>query len=70
MSARSKIVEALAEKLKDINGTSVYESNLFNNVYNKLKFWNESMIILQSILVQAQSQENISQESLSGAIYL
>ena len=28
-------------KLKDINGTSVYESNLFNNVYNKLKFWNE-----------------------------
>jgi hypothetical protein len=41
MSARSKIVEALVEKIKDINGTNIYESNLFNNVYNKLKFWNE-----------------------------
>ena len=41
MSARSQIVEALTEKMKDINGTGSYTSNLFNNVYNKLKFWNE-----------------------------
>lgn len=41
MSYRSKIVDALVVKLKDINGTGDYTSNLFNNVYNKLKFYNE-----------------------------
>jgi hypothetical protein len=41
MSARSKIVNALVEKLKEIDGSSTYNSNLFNNVYNKLKFWDE-----------------------------
>ena len=41
MSYRSKIVDALVVKLKEINGTSNYESNLFGNVFNKLKFYNE-----------------------------
>jgi hypothetical protein len=41
MSARSKIVDALVEKIKVINGATPYESNLYNNVFNKLKFWNE-----------------------------
>ena len=41
MSARSQIVEALVEKVKLIDGTGQYTSNLFTNVYNKLKFWNE-----------------------------
>lgn len=41
MSARSKIVNALVDKLKGINGNSPYTSNLFNNVYNKLVFWDE-----------------------------
>jgi len=41
MSARSKIIDALVIKLKDINGTNNYESNLYNNVFNKLKFWDE-----------------------------
>lgn len=41
MSARSKIVDALVIKLKEIDGSSTYNSNLFNNVYNKLKFWDE-----------------------------
>ena len=41
MSYRSKIVDAIVVKLKEINGTSIYESNLFGNVFNKLKFYNE-----------------------------
>lgn len=41
MSARSKIVNALVEEFKTINNTGVFESNLYSNVFNKLKFWNE-----------------------------
>ena len=41
MSKRSQIVNALVEKLKDINGTGNYNSNLFTNVENKLKFLDE-----------------------------
>ena len=41
MSARSKIIDALVVKLKLIDGTGDYESNLFTNVWNKLKFWDE-----------------------------
>lgn len=41
MSYRSKIVDALVEKIKLINGIGIYESNLFTNVFNKLKFYNE-----------------------------
>ncbi len=41
MSARSSIVSALVEKLKEIDGTGTNQSNLFNNVYAKLKFWDE-----------------------------
>jgi hypothetical protein len=41
MSARSRIIEALIVKLKQIDGSSTYNSNLYNNVFNGLKFWNE-----------------------------
>lgn len=42
MSQRSKIVNALVEKLKQINGITPYKSNLYGkNVINKLKFWDE-----------------------------
>lgn len=41
MSARSKIINALVTKLKLINGETVYTANIFNNVFNKLKFWDE-----------------------------
>jgi len=41
MSARSKIRNALVDKLKQINGTGTYKSNLFGNVEGKLKFWDE-----------------------------
>ena len=41
MSYRSKIVNELVVKLKEINGTGIYTSNLFGNVFNKLKFYNE-----------------------------
>lgn len=41
MSKRTQIVKALVEKVKYIDGSSTYNSNLYNNVFNKLKFWDE-----------------------------
>lgn len=40
-TARRKIREALAEKLKLIDGTGSYSNNLYNNVFPTLKFWDE-----------------------------
>lgn len=41
MSKRTSIVKALATKLAQINGTAPYKTNLYGNVYPKLKFWDE-----------------------------
>lgn len=41
MSKRTSIVKALANKFKEINGTGPYTTNLFNNSFSKLKFWDE-----------------------------
>ena len=41
MSKRNSITKALAEKLKTIDGTAPYTSNLHDNSYAKLKFWDE-----------------------------
>jgi len=41
MTRRTSIVTALAEKLKVIDGTGIYKTNLFGNSYPKLKFWDE-----------------------------
>ena len=41
MSKRTSIVKALAEKLKEINGNAPYSVDLYNNSFNKLKFWDE-----------------------------
>lgn len=41
MSRRTSIIKALADKLKLIDGSSGYNSNLFNNSFPKLKFWDE-----------------------------
>lgn len=40
MSRRTSILKALADKLKILDGTQ-YTSNIFNNAYPKLKFWDE-----------------------------
>lgn len=40
MTKRISILKALTEKLKVIDGIQ-YTSNVFNNVYPKLKFWDE-----------------------------
>lgn len=40
-SKRTSIVKAIANKLKLINGTGIYKTNLFQNSYPKLKFWDE-----------------------------
>ncbi len=41
MSARTSIIKALSEKFKLINGESPYKTNINNNSYPKLKFWDE-----------------------------
>lgn len=41
MSRRTSIVKALAEKLKAIDGTAPYKTNLFGSAYPILKFWDE-----------------------------
>lgn len=41
MSRRTSIVKALATKLQSINGESPYKSNIYNNAYPYLKFWDE-----------------------------
>lgn len=41
MSVRTSIAKALAEKLKLIDGTGVYKTNINGNAIPKLKFWDE-----------------------------
>lgn len=41
MSKRNSIANALAEKFKTIDGTAPYTTNLYNNAYAKVKFWDE-----------------------------
>lgn len=41
MSRRTSIAKALAEKLKVIDGTGKFKSNIFGNSYPYLKFWDE-----------------------------
>tara|TARA_B100000497_G_scaffold29957_1_gene35002 strand:- start:35 stop:490 length:456 start_codon:yes stop_codon:yes gene_type:complete len=40
-SRRSNIVEALSEKLKNIDGSGAFLSDVANNVHPQLKFWDE-----------------------------
>jgi hypothetical protein len=41
MTKRISIVTALAEKFKVIDGSGTFKSNLYDNSYPKLKFWDE-----------------------------
>lgn len=41
MSRRTSIVSALAESFKVIDGSEQYNSNIFNNSFDKLKFWDD-----------------------------
>lgn len=41
MSRRTSIIKALVDKFNLINGETPYTSNLSNNAYAKLKFWDE-----------------------------
>jgi hypothetical protein len=41
MSKRTSIVKAIVEKLKLIDGTGSYKSNIYNNAFSFLKFWDE-----------------------------
>lgn len=39
MTKRTQIVDALVVELKKINATGSYLTNVYNNVHNRLKFW-------------------------------
>ena len=41
MSARSKIVNAMVDKIKTIDGATPFSSALYENVHNRQKFWDE-----------------------------
>lgn len=41
MSRRTSIISALADKFKEIDGTGIYQVNIFDNAYPYLRFWNE-----------------------------
>lgn len=41
MSRRTSIVKAIAEKFKELNGETPYSVNIYNNSFDKLKFWDE-----------------------------
>lgn len=41
MSKRNSIAKALAEKFKMIDGNAPYQTNLYDNAYAKIKFWDE-----------------------------
>jgi hypothetical protein len=41
MSRRTSILKAIVEKLKLIDGTEPYTTNLFSNAYPVIKFWDE-----------------------------
>ena len=41
MSKRTSIIKALTEKLRGIDGTTPYSTNLYGNAHAKLKFWDE-----------------------------
>jgi len=41
MSRRTSIITALTTKFNTIAGVAPYKTNLFNNAYAKLKFWDE-----------------------------
>jgi hypothetical protein len=41
MSRRTSIVKALAQKLKSIDGTNSFKSNLSGNAYAYMRFWDE-----------------------------
>lgn len=56
MSRRKSIANALAEALKDINGTDPYKTDLFNNVIPKLKFWDEVQDFPHVSVVAGQEQ--------------
>lgn len=52
MSHRTAITKALVEKLKTIDGTGTYNTNIFGNAYSFLKFWDE-VVDFPSIYVVA-----------------
>ena len=41
MSRRQSIINALANKFKEIDGSAGYKTNLYGNAYPYLKFWDE-----------------------------
>ena len=41
MSRRTSIIKSLVAELQTIDGTGIYTTNIYNNAYPILKFWDE-----------------------------
>jgi hypothetical protein len=41
MSRRTSIINAIVEKLRTIDGTGSFKTNIYGAAYGKLKFWDE-----------------------------
>jgi hypothetical protein len=54
-SRRMSIVDALVTKFKGINGNTPYRTNLYNNVQNRLLFWDE-VVDFPSVHVSAGAE--------------
>jgi hypothetical protein len=55
MSRRTSIVKAFTEKFKTIDGTGTFKSNINNNCYAKLEFW-DTVADFPAIYVVAGSE--------------
>ena len=66
MSKRTHILKALAEKLKLIDGTGIFKTNISNNSYPKLNSGMKFKIFHVYILLLVQKQETITQVDLLG----
>lgn len=71
MSRRSSIVKAIADKLKTIDGTGTFKSNVYNNAYPALKFWDEvSDFPCIYVVAGSESREYLPGEFVWGFLYV
>jgi hypothetical protein len=65
-TARKKVVDALVNKLKVIDGNTPYNSNVFNNVDGQLKFLDEIEQYPKICVVAGENSENTNLANLNG----
>ena len=63
-TARKKIVDALVEKLKGINGNHPYNSNVFNNVHGNMIFLDQIQEYPKVCVVAGDETKRISTKQI------